>query len=72
MGEIDGFGEVVRRAFDLGVTEVGAEGFESRVVHGGGKRVFDGGTEDGEADIGREGSVAFGAGAEVVEGEGGL
>ena len=34
--------------------------------------MLDGGTEDGEADIGREGAAAFGAGAEVVEGEGGL
>jgi len=71
-GTIDGFGEVLRRAFDLGVAEVGAEGFEGRIVYGGGKRVLDGGAEDGEADFGREGSVAFGAGAEVVEGEGGL
>ena len=71
-GTIDGFGEVLRRALHLGVAEVGAEGFEGRVVHGGGKRVLDGGAEDGEADFGREGAAAFGAGAEVVEGESGL
>ena len=71
-GTIDGFGEVLRRALDLGVAEVGTEGFEGRVVHGGGKRVLDRGAEDGEADFGREGAAAFGAGAEVVEGEGGL
>ena len=34
-GTIDGFGEVLRRAFDLGVADIGAEGFEGRVVHGG-------------------------------------
>jgi hypothetical protein len=34
--------------------------------------VLDGGAEDGEADFGREGAAAFGAGAEVVEGEGGF
>jgi hypothetical protein len=71
-GTIDGFGEVLRRASDFGVAEVGAEGFERRVVHGGGEGVLDGGTEDGEADFGREGAAAFGAGAEIFEGEGGL
>jgi len=34
-GEVDGCGEVFRRAFDFGVADVGAEGFEGRVVHGG-------------------------------------
>jgi hypothetical protein len=34
--------------------------------------VLDGRTEDGEADFGRDGAAAFGAGAEVIQGEGGL
>jgi len=71
-GEVDGFVEVFRRAFDFGVADAGAEGFEGRVVHGGGEGVLDGGAEDGEADFGGDGAAAFGAGAEVFEGEGGL
>ena len=33
---------------------------------------IDGGAEDAEADFGREGSAASGAGAEIFKGEGGL
>ena len=69
-GEVDGLGELLGRAFNLGVAEVGTEGLKRRVVHGGGKGVLDGGTKDGEANFGRNGAAAFGAGAEVVQGEG--
>ncbi len=71
-GGVHGFSEVFRRTFDLGIADIGAEGLKSCIVHGGREGVLDGRAEDGEADFGRNRAAAFGAGAEVVQGEGGL